>query len=66
MKREYASGVIVFHREKNGEIQFLMIQSYGNYWGFPKGRLELNETYYQTRVRELQEEQGITKVHIIR
>lgn len=65
MKREHASGVVVFYRDETGEIQFLMVQGYGNYWGFPKGHLEHNETHIETALRELQEETGITEIDII-
>jgi bis(5'-nucleosidyl)-tetraphosphatase len=65
MKREHASGVVVFYRDETGDIQFLIVQGYGNYWGFPKGHLEYNETHIETALRELQEETGITDIDII-
>lgn len=65
MKQKFGSGVIVFHRDEDNHIQFLLVQGYGNYWGFPKGHAESNETHLQTALRELQEETQITEVHII-
>ena len=65
MKRERSCGVIVFHQDTDGAIQFLLVQGYGNYWGFPKGRSESNETSLQTALRELQEETGIEDITMI-
>ncbi len=65
MKREYSSGFVVFHREIDDHIKFLMVQGYANYWGFPKGHLETNETRLDTARRELQEETGIVEISII-
>ena len=39
--------------------RFLVVQSYNNKWGFPKGRLEQGETRKECAIRELYEETGI-------
>lgn len=65
MRKERSCGVIVFHRDHEGNVQFLLVQGYGNYWGFPKGRAEGNETSRDTALRELKEETGITSVHLL-
>lgn len=38
---------------------YLLVQSYSNRWGFPKGHIEGDETTYETAQRELKEETGI-------
>jgi bis(5'-nucleosidyl)-tetraphosphatase len=65
MKRERSYGVIVVHIDEAHHVQFLLVQGYGNYWGFPKGHTEPNETALETALRELQEETGITDIDIL-
>jgi 8-oxo-dGTP pyrophosphatase MutT (NUDIX family) len=65
MRQKFGSGVIIFHRNEHNHIQFLLVQGYGNYWGFPKGHAEHNETHIQTALRELKEETQITNVAIV-
>lgn len=43
--------------------QFFMIQSYGNLYGFPKGSLEPEESYFDGALREFHEETG-TKISL--
>lgn len=65
MKQKFGSGVIIFHRNEHNHIQFLLVQGYGNFWGFPKGHPEPNETHLDTALRELKEETQIVEVTII-
>ena len=48
---------VVVHSVDNE--MFLLVQSCGNLWGFPKGMRENNESLKHTAVRELEEESGI-------
>ena len=59
MRYRVSCGVIPVYREANGTIRFLLVQGHGNYWGFPKGHKEKNETHRQTAERELKEETGL-------
>lgn len=63
MKHENSCGVIIAHDSENN-IQYLLIQGYGGYWGFPKGRQESGESAMETALRELEEEVGISQVTI--
>ena len=65
MRQKFGSGVIVFHRDENNNIQFLLVQGYGNFWGFPKGHAENNETHIETALRELKEETQIIEIDIL-
>ncbi|MFT7327895.1 MAG: bis(5'-nucleosidyl)-tetraphosphatase [Crocinitomicaceae bacterium] len=56
MRYRVSCGVIPVHINTNGKIRFLLVQGHGDYWGFPKGHKEGNETHLQTAIRELQEE----------
>ncbi|HIX34955.1 MAG TPA: NUDIX domain-containing protein [Candidatus Limosilactobacillus merdigallinarum] len=57
MAIEVTSGAVVYRRQ-HGEIQYLLLQSTnkGNFWGFPKGHVEGNETLLETSKREIREE----------
>jgi 8-oxo-dGTP pyrophosphatase MutT (NUDIX family) len=50
------AGVVVHNSKMKS---FLLVQSNGKLWGFPKGHMELNEDVKTTALRELQEETGI-------
>lgn len=59
MKDEKSCGAVVFIKNKS-KIEFLIIQSTrSNFWGFPKGHVELNESEFETAAREILEETGL-------
>ena len=60
MAIEVTAGAVV-HRQQNGEIQYLLLESTnkGNFWGFPKGHVEGNETLEETAHREIKEETSL-------
>lgn len=60
MRYRLSCGVIPVYVTKKNKIQFLLVQGHGQYWGFPKGHKEGNETHHQTAVRELMEETQVT------
>ena len=51
-------GAVVFTR-LNNEIHYVIIRQTNGDWGFPKGHMELNETEYETAIRELKEETNV-------
>ena len=55
----HAAGVIVFCEGKQRQVLTVETKRHGN-WGFPKGSHEKGEVWYQTAVRELLEESGVT------
>ena len=55
-----AGGVIV-----NNHNEILFIKRFG-YWDLPKGKIEEGETAEEASAREVQEECGISNLHIIR
>lgn len=59
MKREVSCGVIPVRKTEKGSVEFLLVQGYGGFWGFPKGHKEGNETHIETAKRELLEETGL-------
>lgn len=58
MKKIISAGVIVFRRTKDGP-KFLLLYHGGNYWNFPKGKIEGAERSWEAAVREVHEETGI-------
>jgi 8-oxo-dGTP pyrophosphatase MutT (NUDIX family) len=67
MPIEKSAGAIVFHREPDGNIEYLLIQSSRgkkNY-GFPKGLIEKGEELAETGIREAKEETGLKNLILI-
>ena len=59
MITENASGAVVY-RLVNDQPQYLLLKSAtSNFWGFPKGHVEGNETDIETAVREIREETSL-------
>ncbi|ETY75021.1 bis(5'-nucleosyl)-tetraphosphatase [Lactiplantibacillus fabifermentans] len=59
MSTEVASGAVVY-QQRDGHPAYLLLQSAtSDFWGFPKGHLEGNETLPETAVREIHEETQI-------
>jgi 8-oxo-dGTP pyrophosphatase MutT (NUDIX family) len=61
---EKSAGAIIFRKEKDS-IYYLLLRYQSqakkgvDYWGFPKGHIEGNETDKETALREVEEETGI-------
>lgn len=60
MAIEVTAGAVVY-RHHNGEIQYLLLEStnQGNFWGFPKGHVEGQESLEETAHREIKEETSL-------
>ncbi len=60
-----SAGFVLIHPVdlvQNGWQYLLLKHSHGSHWGFPKGTVEPGESDWQTAIRELEEETGITSV----
>ena len=58
MKLEKSCGAVVFNRERE-TLRYVIIQSKGGFYGFPKGHMEGTETEQETALREIWEETGL-------
>lgn len=58
LKYEKSCGAIIYTRD-SGNIQYLIIENTGGFFGFPKGHTEAGETEKETAEREIYEEVGI-------
>jgi 8-oxo-dGTP pyrophosphatase MutT (NUDIX family) len=63
--REPTAGGIVFRRNKEGEVEILLIQDSKDRWTIPKGHIEEGETAQETAVREIGEEAGLEQTKVI-
>jgi len=64
MQRVFSAGGIIFKEDQNG-LKFLLARNQSStkvevdYWGFPKGHLEKEETAEAAALREVLEETGV-------
>jgi len=65
MIREKSVGFIVYRRNPQEGVQYLVLYHRGSYWNFPKGHVEAGESEMETGLRELQEETGLTGIKAI-
>ena len=56
--RTLSSGVVVVHWN-HGRYDYLLLRAY-NYWDFPKGVVETDESPLEAAVREVEEETTLT------
>ena len=56
--REVSAGIIIYRMTAQGP-KFLLLYHGGNYWNFPKGKLEVAERSFQAALREIKEETGL-------
>ncbi len=60
-----SAGAVIFRRGPDGRIEYLLLKHRGDYWNFPKGRIEKNEKDKKTVLREVFEETGLTKIKFL-
>ena len=60
MKQEKSCGAVVYRRDGDRTHILLLKHKYGGNWAFPKGHVEPGEREYQTALREVKEETGLT------
>ncbi len=63
--REPTSGGIIFRRNKDGDIEILLIQDTKDRWTIPKGHIEEGETAKETAIREIGEEAGLFDIDVL-
>lgn len=63
--REPTAGGIVFRRNKDSEVEILLIQDAKDRWTIPKGHIEEGENAQATAKREIGEEAGLKDVEML-
>ena len=64
MSREISAGIIIYRKTSEG-IKSLLLYHGGNYWNFPKGKLEQSERGMDAAFREVKEETDLGKNDLI-
>lgn len=59
MNKEKSCGAVVFTREADGVIRYVLVEQRSGNYCFPKGHVENGETEHQTALREIWEETGL-------
>lgn len=57
-KNGKSSAGVLLWKEYCGRKKFLLVQSYGNLYGIPKGKIEDGESFFDGALREFYEETG--------
>ena len=63
--REPTAGGIVFRRNKQNQLEILLIQDAKNRWTIPKGHIEEGESAKECAQREIGEETGLMDVKVL-
>lgn len=63
--REPTAGGIIFRRNSEGNVEFLLAQDQKERWTIPKGHIEPGETAQQTARREITEEVGLREMDFL-
>jgi ADP-ribose pyrophosphatase YjhB (NUDIX family) len=63
--REPTAGGIVFRRNKQNQLEILLIQDAKDRWTIPKGHIEEGESAKQCAGREVGEETGLAEVKVM-
>ncbi len=58
--REISAGAVLYKKNKD-ETRFLLLYHGGDYWNFPKGKMNRKESEQDTALREIEEETGIAR-----
>ena len=64
MGTEKSAGIVLF-RNDSDKNEFLLLNYPQGHWDFVKGKIEQNETSYETALRETKEETGITNIEFV-
>jgi 8-oxo-dGTP pyrophosphatase MutT (NUDIX family) len=75
MLSQKSAGAVIYHKsrqDKNEEIRYLLLHYPSgsrmpgkDYWDFPKGHMETDESPQEAAIREVEEETGLTDIKFI-
>ena len=65
MAKEKSCGAIVFKKQKDSTVKYLLLHYEASHWDFPKGKIEKNEKDELTAAREVKEETGIEDIEFV-
>lgn len=64
MIEETSAGIVLFRKEDSKNL-FLLLHYPSGHWDFVKGKMEKNESYNETAIRETREETGIIDINFV-
>jgi len=64
MREQKSAGIVLF-RNDSDKNEFLLLNYPQGHWDFVKGKIEQNETSYETALRETKEETGIMNIEFV-
>ena len=64
MREQKSAGIVLFRNASN-KNEFLLLNYPQGHWDFVKGKVEQDETPYETALRETKEETGISNIKFI-
>ncbi|OGZ33629.1 MAG: hypothetical protein A2Y98_01705 [Candidatus Portnoybacteria bacterium RBG_19FT_COMBO_36_7] len=65
MPFEKSAGAIIFYREKDRTVKYLLLKHRAGHWNFPKGLIEKREKLTDAAMREVKEETGLEHPSLI-
>jgi len=65
MPIEKSAGAVIFCKENDGTIKYLLLEHRAGHWNFPKGLIEKKEKIEDAALRECREETGLKKIKLI-
>ncbi len=65
MPTEKSCGAVIYRKQKDGSVKYLLLHYTAGHWDFPKGHQEKNEKDEQTAAREVTEETGIGNIEFV-
>lgn len=65
MAKEKSCGAVIFKKQKDGSVKYLLLHYEASHWDFPKGNQEKDETEEQTVAREVKEETRIEDIKFV-
>lgn len=65
MPKEKSCGAVVFTKQKDISVKYLILHYEAGHWDFPKGNQEKNEKEEMTVAREIKEETGIEDIEFV-
>lgn len=65
MPVEKSAGAVIFYKNPDAKIEYLLLKHRAGHWNFPKGLIEKGEDLKKTAMRECWEETGLEQTELI-
>ena len=65
MGKEKSCGAVIYKRQKDASVKYLVLHYTAGHWDFAKGKMEKNEKEEMTAAREIKEETAIDDIEFV-